>query len=515
MTLKDGFLTEIQHAADQVGPVSGLDGAAMAHRAVRRGRTRRAALTTLGAFAAVGVVGGSWALLAPEQTPLMPASGGTPDGWVPVAVGGLALAVPPELEWSAEGRWEVDGPAPGKGDESFVQVTTAGEDAPLVPPGSDVEPVDVEVGGAESAAYVVEDFDDPSLVQKFTGRLQVQLESGEVVQVAVVWLDADQGADVFAHLVGSVSVDPEGAVLPPADAVLAPVPLDGVVPGVPDGWREADLAGLTFAVPPQWQDDEAAAEEFPAGDTARATSADGTSSITVVRAAGADGWPESIAIPGTPASTFPVEGADVVQVTSSTDDGVFRSTVHLRAEGGLGYIVDVAVPDTVDGRAQSLQLVGALGLTSGAQAAPGPDGFPEFDTVATPADWSAERWQDLRLALPAGWTTASSPEVDARWVPGAGASGESVTVMTAPADVAVDQVSPSGYRVDVPGADQAVVRFGRTTDVDGQPVFLGQVDLTRGDEVVVVEYTAPADADGVDPAERLAMLVDSLDLSGD
>ncbi|MFD6176183.1 MULTISPECIES: hypothetical protein [unclassified Isoptericola] len=325
-------MTELRHAADEVAPVPALDGATMGRRAVRRVRARRATFGGVGALAAVGAVAGVWQVAAPAGV-VSPASSDVPDGWTPVAVGGVALAVPPGLEPGAAGVWE-EGPSNEGGD--FVQVQPA-PDAPLAPPGSGLTPVDVRVPGAESARYVTEQDHDPTAVQDFVGKLQITLESGEVVQVTLVWVDGAEGERVFSDLLGSVSADPESAPLPDPDAEAVLQPLDGIAPGVPRGWERTSFAGLEYAVPRGWAADEGAADAFPAGERSRSASADGSAALTVELSDGFAGWPGSIASsPLDPASTFPLDGADVVQVETRTDDGVDSTIAHVRREGGRG-----------------------------------------------------------------------------------------------------------------------------------------------------------------------------------
>ncbi|MGF0118542.1 hypothetical protein ACQFYA_19815 [Promicromonospora sp. Marseille-Q5078] len=510
MTIQDDFVAELQHAAERVGPVAGLDGTAMGRRAVRRGRARRAALTGVGALAAVGAVAGVWQVTVTDGV-VSPASPDVPEGWTPVAVGGVRLAVPSGLEASADGVWEDD---QDEGEKSFVQVEPAGEDVPLVPPGSALTPTDVRIPGAVSAEYVTEDHSDiPSMVQDFVGKLQVHLESGDVVQVSLVWVDADQGEEMFADLVASVSADEDSAPLPDPDGEAELQPLDGIAAGVPAGWEETAFAGLEYALPRGWATDESVADAFPAGERSRSASADGSAALTVALSDGFAGWPESIASsPLDPASTFPLDGADVVQVETRTEDGVDSTTAHVRREGGRGYIVTLEAPGDADGRALTRQLLGTLGFSAEATTVPGPEDLPEFPTTAVPDGWRAATvggvgGGELRLALPGSWSEGPTPDgVD--WA----ASGpeETVTVMAAAGDV-LDTVPAAGYRDDVPGADAVAIQVGDDTTENGQPCFLGTVELRRGDDAVVLSYYGPR---GEASRERFASIVRSLRLSG-
>ncbi|MFE7404641.1 hypothetical protein [Isoptericola sp. NPDC057559] len=507
MTLQDDFVAELQHAADQVGPVAALDGATMGRRAVRRVRARRAALSGVGALAAVGAVAGVWQVASPDQG-LSPAGQDVPDGWTPVAVGGVALAVPPGLEPHGAGVWE-EGPAHEGGD--FVQVQPAGPDLPLVPPGSGLTPVDVRVPGAESARYVVEEHaDDPTSAQDFVGRLQVTLGSGDVVQVTLVWVDGTEGEATFADLVASVSTDEDSAPLPSPGAEAVLEPLDGFAPGVPQGWERTSFAGLEYAVPRGWAADESVADAFPAGERSRSASADGSAAVTVALSDGSAGWPGSIASsPLDPASTFPLDGADVVQVETGSEDGGDVTTAHLRREGGRGYVVTIETPGSADGRALTRQLLGTLGFTAAAAQVPGAQDLPELTTSAVPDGWRAlsAGATGLRLALPGGWEE-TSPADGIDW--SAGRVGETVTV-TAGTGHAPGTVPSAGYRYDVPGADAVVIRVGDDTTEDGEPCFLGTVQLRRGDDTVSLEYSGPRDAAS---QERFGSIVRSLGLSG-
>lgn len=507
MTLQDDFVTELQHAADRVEPVAALDGTTMGRRAVRRVRARRAALTGVGALAAVGAVAGVWQGTSTGGV-VSPASQDVPDGWTPVAVGGVRLAVPPGLEPSRlAGVWE-QGPANDGGD--LVQVQPV-PDAPLAPPGSGLTPVDVRIPGAESARYVTEDHgDDASSAQDFVGRLQVTLESGDVVQVSLVWVDGDEGEAVFSDLLGSVSVDEDAGILPDPDGEAVLQPLEGYAPGVPEGWEKESFAGLEYAVPHGWDDDGSAADAFPAGSQVRSASADGSAAVTILRSGDVAGWPGSIASsPLDRASTFPLDGADVVQVETGTEDGVDCTTTHVRREGGRGYVVTVETPASAEGRALTRQLLGTLGFSAAADQVPDLRDLPVLPTSAVPDDWreASSGVLGLRMALPDGWAQVTPPDgVD--W--SAGRSGETVTVTAAAGDV-LDRVPAAGYGYDVPGADAVVVQQGDDSTPDGEPCFLGTVQLRRGDDAVVLSYSGPR---GAASQERFGSLVRSLRVSG-
>jgi hypothetical protein len=499
MTLQDDFVHELQHAAAQVRPVAGLDGAAMAHVAVRRERRRRAALTGVGGLAVVGALAGGWLAARPLATNA-PASGGAPEGWTPVSVGGLSLAVPAGLTPSGLGVWGDD--------QEFVQVEAAVDLPPLAPRGSGLSAVRVHVPGAVSAEYVTEDSSAlPANEQDFLGKLQVHLESGEVVQVALVWVDAKEGRAVFSDLVGSVVADDATEALPAPGSTPALSPLDGFTTGVPRGWKGAEFAGLVYALPPAWADDEATAGAYPQGSNVRATSGDGTASLTILQAVDAAGWPESLA-PSVlyPAHTIPLDGADVAQVDLRTADGAYTATAHVRREGGRAYIVRIETPDTDEGRALALRLLGTLGLGAEAAGAPSTADLPKLPASHAPADWADAHWGDLRLAVPPTWVSTSTAD-GAAWASGAGAPAEKLTVT-----VASDAPpTPYGFRYDVPGAESAVVQTGSRPGDDGVASFLGAVDVRRGDAMLHLEYTGPA---GAASKQRFGMLVDSLRLAG-
>ncbi|CAM3407541.1 hypothetical protein GCM10007368_31230 [Isoptericola cucumis] len=508
MTIQDDFVAELQHAAGQVGPVAGLDGSAMGRRAVRRGRARRGALAGAAALAAVGAVVGA-GLLTDGPAAISPAASDVPEGWTPVAVGGVRLALPPGLEPGADGVWEG---TQDEGRQDFVQVQPADDGTPLAPPGSGLTPAAVDVPGAESAQYVTETSDDPAVAQDFTGTLHVHLGSGAVVQVVVVWGEADEGEDTFAELVGTVSVDDDSPALPAPDAVPELQPLAGYVREVPDGWREAELTGLGYAFPAGWLEDRSPAGVFPAGSTVRATSADGASRLSVTRAADSAGWPASIAPSSShPASTFPLDGADVVQVETRTADRARTVTAKVRREGGRGYLVTVETPGTAAGRTLALQVLGTLGFVAGSEEVPGPDELPQLPTAAVPRDWTEARSGGLRLSVPPAWTAGSTAGA-AVWTSGPEAGRAQETVRVSRGTV-VDGVAPapSGYRHDVPGADRVVVEVGERAGRGDAVQFVGTVELSRGDQMVVVEYAGPQ---GGDAGERFGMIVRSLALTG-
>ena len=505
MTLQDDFLTDLRDAAERVGPVAGIDGAQMARRAVRRERVRRVALTGVGGLAAVGAVAGA-GLVASPVTSMDPATGAVPAGWTPVSVGGLALAVPPGLDSSADGVWERD--------DNLVQVQPAGEGMPLAPRGSGLTPSDVDVPGAASAEYVTETWSDPTMVQEFLGKLQVHLESGEMVQVSLVWAEADEGEEVFADLVRSVAVDDDSAALPSPEAPSELRQLEGLVPGVPEGWREAEFAGLEYAVPAGWVEDETAAREFPSGHATRAASADGASSLTILQAADAAGWPDSIAPSALyPAYTFPLDGADVVQVELRSTDGTYSATAKVRREGGRAYLIRLETSETNDARDLALQLVGTLAFASGSETAPGPDELMQLPTSDTPKEWADAHWGDLRLAVPAEWTDTSTSEAGG-WTsgPDGATAGESISVHEATVDEnGPGWTPPYGYRHDVPGAEYTVIQTGEQAGAEGGSRFVGSAELHRGDKLVSLEYSGPL---GGDSEKRFGMLVRSLELAG-
>lgn len=503
MTLQDDFLAELQYAADRVGPVAGLDGVAIARRAVRRERVRRGALTGVGGLTAVGVIAGAW-LVADPTTTNDPATTGVPAGWTPVSVGGLGLAVPPGLESGVDGVWE-DG-------DNFVQIQPA-DDLPLVPEGSGLTPTDVVVPGAASAQYVSRADSDPTMVQDFEGDLHVHLESGDVVQVTLIWVEADEGEEVFADLVRSVFVDDSTPALPSPEATPGLLQLEGFAPGVPDGWQEAEFAGLDYAVPPGWVEDENTADAYPVGSSFRAASADGTSSLTILQAVDAGGWPDSIAPSALyPAHTFPLDGADVVQVELRSSDGRDRTTARVRREDGRAYIV--TVENTADGHALALEFLGALGFAAGSQALPGPDDLPQLPTSEPSEGWTDARWDDVRLAVPPEWTEVPTHDGGGTsWVSDVDAAQpeEKISVSAGTSENGIDALLPYGYRYDVPGAERTVIQVGEQSGTDGGSGFVGTVELYRGDERVTLEYSGPPNGDS---QERFGMIVQSLELAG-
>ncbi|MFD6176182.1 MULTISPECIES: hypothetical protein [unclassified Isoptericola] len=166
-------------------------------------------------------------------------------------------------------------------------------------------------------------------------------------------------------------------------------------------------------------------------------------------------------------------------------------------------------PGSADGRALTRQLLGTLGFSAAAERVPGLGDLPELHTSAVPDGWRerSAAGTGLRLALPDGW--AETPAADGTaW--SAGGHGETVTVATRTGD-APRTVPPTGYRYDVPGADAAVIRVGDSTTDDGEPCFLGSVELRRGDGTVSLEYSGPR---GAASQERFGSIVRSLGLSG-
>lgn len=500
MTLQEDFLVELQYAAEQVTPVAGLDGVAMARRAVRRERVRRASLTGVGGLALAGAIAGGSLLASP--TPTGPASGDVPAGWTRVSTGGVALSVPPGLEPSGEvsGLWTAD--------EDFVQVQPLDKDMPLVPAGSGLTPFDLDVPGAVSAEYIKEPQLETS-EQEFVGKLDIHLESGEAVRVSLVWTDRADGEEVFADLVRSVAI--VGTELPPEPEAAGELQqLDGYVAAVPDGWAESEIGGLTYAVPPTWVDDEASGTAFPFGSAFRHASADGDASLTISQSADSASWPIEVEASSLyPTYTFPLESADVAQVDSRSEDGILREEVRVRRAGGRGYLAQIEVPDTAEGRALALKLVGTFGLGAGSETLPSADDLPLLPTSDVPEEWTETRWGSLRLAVPPEWADTSTSE-GGSWVSDA-AEPEKVSVSAGRVENEADVIPPYGYRHDVPGAERAIVQVGEVRGDDGRSTFVGTVVLRDGDDRVVLEYSGPI---GGDSEARFGMLVDSLEVAG-
>ncbi|WP_069388201.1 hypothetical protein [Cellulosimicrobium cellulans] len=174
-------------------------------------------------------------------------------------------------------------------------------------------------------------------------------------------------------------VTPSTAEVTPPQAVTDGLPhVDGVEPGVPDGWQEHELAGLVYALPGAWE---------PHGDPAR----------TQARYRAWISGPDDAVAPGTPAQadvsvssgyvsweapddayleaaeenwgatveTADVPGADFVVVVRQPfglDDGTpgVQVQVQVREAGGVGYGILLSVPDTPHGEGIVRGLLGSL-----------------------------------------------------------------------------------------------------------------------------------------------------------
>ncbi|MFC8922887.1 hypothetical protein [Cellulosimicrobium sp. NPDC057127] len=198
------------------------------------------------------------------------------------------------------------------------------------------------------------------------------------------------GAVVLAPGVGDRVREPLTTF--PAEVAPSPVPstgagdevltdelprVDGVVPGVPEGWQEHELAGLLYALPSSWRPHSDPARDQPryrawvsGPDDAVAPGTPGDAHVSVgtgyatwqvpddaYLAEAAGTWEATV-------ETAAVPGADyvVVQRTPFVVDGTpgVQVQVQVREAGGVGYGLVLSVPDTVRGEEIVRGLLGSL-----------------------------------------------------------------------------------------------------------------------------------------------------------
>lgn len=198
---------------------------------------------------------------------------------------------------------------------------------------------------------------------------------------------------LVAALAGCSTLTPGSAPSVEANAVQAPTTvadlplLDGVVPGVPEGWTPATLGALQFAVPAGWTDLGMtppagwdyrtyvhAVTPATAAQEALATSADGATVVTRTLEVSAlqtpstwkGGWADMTGQEGyrldVPGATL--AGVDVV--TEPAFEGatveIIRAQVHLQTEAGAYVLVELTAPAGDAGLAELRAVVGTFAL---------------------------------------------------------------------------------------------------------------------------------------------------------
>ncbi|MFI6426119.1 hypothetical protein [Promicromonospora sp. NPDC050880] len=455
----DTLVSLIHDAASHVGPVDGIDGEAMARRAIRHERTRRGVIGGVAALAvaALATVGG----LVAGGRQVLPAGWPFGDGWHEVSGGGLILSVPSDFEPYDQGEgypsWgsdEQDGPFDPAAVTSAVTVMTLDDGDSLSE--SEADLVDVDVPGAESAQYVLAEEGWDVGPQ---GVLQVELESGRVVQVVVVLPDAPDSPELFERLVEGVRVDP--------DATEANFDVQGntldVVEEHPADWTVQEHQGLRFATPGDWVEDALSASREDNWPTVSIDDPDGRLRLQVT----------TLATTQDPDGEFgytyamePPSGADRAGAELDPQDGTLHAWIEVRRAGGRTYSIDVYAPDDTGGDRVVRTIAGSLEFTPEAADLPSygdlTDARPLVDDApAIPEDWVVvSDAPGLRLRVPSDWVDQSGGDGTVVRTAPQGDPGEGLNAwIEEPGLAGNGEIPVGGYRLDVPGAERATVRM--------------------------------------------------------
>ncbi|WP_020016519.1 hypothetical protein [Promicromonospora sukumoe] len=443
----DTLVSLIHDAAGQVGPVAGIDGETMARRAIRHERTRRGVIggvVTL-AVAALVTVGG----LVATGKQALPAGWPFGDGWKEVSGGGLILSVPPDYEPYDQGEGY---PSWGTDDEdgtSAVTVMPLGEGDSVSE--SDGDMVEIDVPGAASARYLLV---EEGWAAGPEGVLEVELESGRVVQVIAVLPEAQDSAEMLERLFESVRADPDAT----EEDLEADIPTLDVIEEHPADWAVQEHQGLSFAVPGDWVEDDLSASREDNWPTVSMDDADGELRLQVTTSGVTrddSGHMYDVALP---------PGADRAGAELDPQDGTLHASVEVRRAQGRTYTIDVYVREGADGDRVVSTIAGSLEFTAEAEDLPSyedlPDGRVLVDAApAVPEDWVVvSDLPELRLRVPADWAGVGEDGELVREAPGA--EQESVGASVEEAGILGNGDIPvGGYRLDVPGAEQATVRM--------------------------------------------------------
>lgn len=528
----DTLVGLIHDAAAQVGPVDGIDGEAMARRAIRHERTRRGVIGGAAALLLVAVATAGTALAL--QRPVLPAflPWVQDDGPAEVRSDGLVFELPDDYEeFSPTGdpMWGLDPVIPDDDMEviehapSWVAVDPA-QGAPLVGELVGNPVTDVDVPGASAARwswYSAGDVELPGYWERgdgdgdFVGELDVELTSGAVVRLTMSLTGDDAPQETFERLVESVRVDgaPTGPDEPPS-AVQEDLPLlETTEP--PAGWARSELHGLTYAAPGDWAPVGAQGDEHPS-DTVLLRRPDGTAELEIAVADRLENTESLADIASFPNFyRFELADADASTVLVERFDGEYRAYAEVRRAGGRSYTVNLsgyAGAGNLDGELTAI--LGGLGFGPGAtEGAPGYEALDPAEPLLQdpPADWEPATFEGIRLALPPGlrsdegsWGVWSSDSPDT-W--------EDLSFELWDAE-AYDQpvaLEERGYRYEPRGTTRGTVTVG-TDDQTGEPTFLGRATFhltADGRKAFTVRYEGAGATE-----ERWWQILASLDAAG-
>lgn len=538
-THNDILVELIQDAAGQVGPLDGIDGEAMARRAIRHERARRGVIGAAAAvvLVALGTVGTIWFVERPALPALLP--------WVSdsdeVRSDGLSFELPADYEeftTNGDPMWGLDPVIPDEQEAmggqnayapSWVAVAPA-EDAPLAGELLGNPVTEVDVPGAAAARwswYSAEDASVPGYWERrpgdgdFVGELDVELDSGTVVRLTMSLTDDDAPQDTFGRLVDTVRIDPDHEpetlpMIPQEDLPLLEV---GAVPA---SWREVEFHGLEYAVPGDWEAVGLPGVEENPGDTLVLERPDGKVELQL-EATDQLMYVENAQMAAEyaelgeelPYYRFELADADVSQVRIERFDGEYQAYIEVRRAGGRGYMVNLSGrPGAGDLDDDLAAILGSLGFTG--ESKDGATAYDKLDPADPllqdpPSGWRPETFEGVDLTLPPELKSAEGTW--GIWTTDPADTWEELSISLWDME-AYDQpldLAENGYRYEPPGTARGVATVETSTET-GEPTFLGRATFyltADGRNAFEVRYEGSGATE-----ERWWQILASLDASG-
>jgi hypothetical protein len=450
-------------------------------------------------------------------------SGDVPAGWTEVSGTGLTWGVPPDFE-PIEGAWGV--PAWGVDPESDADVDIAASMVMVLPLPLDNDStlaeeydqvVETEVPGAASAEYAWRTADGSG---DFEGALDVALESGRTLRLILTLTEMPEPEGTFEQLVGTVKVDQsfdESTLAMPEDEQ----PTLDVVEELPSGWEVQEHQGLRFAVPEDWVEDDTSAardDRWPAVSM-NDPAGEFRLKVTVLSSAFDSDEDHSYMY------VFePPPGADRAGAELTPDRGTLTAWLEVRKAGGRTYSIDLQVPEGEDGDRIVSTVAGNLEFTTEADDVPSypdlADARPLIDEAPeVPEDWVVVEGNGFSLRVPQEWADPGATQdgevlLNAPSDPSDVGPGESVDAsLIEPGVTGFDEIPIGGYRLDIPGADQATIRMGDYTEYGEAEAkaFNAHVEIRLADgSHLMVGYDGGA---GPEFEERFWQILGSLEIT--
>lgn len=487
----DTLVKLIHDAAGQVGPLDGIDGEAMARRAIRHERARRGVIgsAVVIVLAALGTAGAAWFAERPLLPALLP---WVRDASAEVRSDGLVFEVPDgyeEFTITGDPMWGLDPVIPDEQDmdqvahaPSWVAVAPA-EDAPLAGELVGNSVTEVDVPGAVAARwswYLAGDVSVPGFWERgtgdgdFVGELDVQLGDGTVVRLTTSLTDDATPQDTFERLIRTVRVDEDFAEPDnPSATVQEDLPLIEST-DAPETWEPAEFHGLTYAAPANWKAVGGQDAEHPA-DTLLLRRADGKAEVQLAVTDRLENLESGGELPDF--YRFELADADVSTVLIERFDGEYRAYIEVRRAGGRSYTVNLSgyagAGDLDEHLAATL---GSLGFTAASR-----DGATAYDDLDPadpllqdpPSGWEPVRFEGLRMRLPEELKSAEGTW--GVWTTDSADSWEdlSITLWDVEAHDQPIDLNENGYRYEPPGTARGTVTVETSTET-GEPTFLGR-----------------------------------------